>query len=220
MRMYAAVATNINSSRRSEAGRCVLILCTFLMTLIGCTQQSATSGHLTHVRGQLLDSGGRPVSQYVMKLEPTSSSLKSFSAVTDYSGDFEFADVPKGTYIVYPANRPRETGKTVQVQGGAMQSIGKIDFGGPVPVDLNTAAAPVINEQARQTINSEAARTINPDAAKTINADAARTINPAAARTINPDAARVLNPERAKILTSEQAQKLTVQQAQEPIERK
>jgi hypothetical protein len=223
MQMFAAAVINIRRLRfhlRSHALSLVGVL-----ILFGCAHQGAPAGHLSHLRGQLLDSGGRPVSQYAMRLEPTSASLPSFSSVTDYSGYFEFADVPKGTYIAYPANRPSATGKTIHVEGRPTEFIGKVDFGSSIAVDLNAAAAPVINDQARQTINPEAARTINADAAKTINPDAARminpaaarTINPEAARTINPDAARVLNPERAKILTSEQAQRLTVQQAQEPI---
>lgn len=224
MQMFVGRAINIKRLRTISRVSFAPPLASVLIMLFGCSQQSTNSGHLTHLRGQLLDSGGRPVSQYVMKLDPISTSLPAFSAVTDYSGDFEFARVPKGTYIVYPANRPRERGKTVHVQGGTTQDVGTVDFGGSVSVDVNPAAAPVINEQARQSINPEAARTINPEAARTINADAARMINPAAARTINseaaktinPNAARVLNPERARTLTSEQAQKLTVQQAQEP----
>jgi len=221
MRTFAVVA--IRFAIRSGSVRLLLIVAG-IAVLFGCNSPMSHSGHLTHVRGQLLDRGGRAVSQYAMKLEPTDRSLPAFSAVTDYSGYFEFADVPRGTYIVYPANRPRETAKTVSVQGDTTQFIGKVDFGESIPVDLNAAAAPVINEQAKQTINPDAARTINPEAAKTINPDAARVINPAAARTINseaaktinPDAARVLNPERAKTLTPEQAGKLTAQQAQEP----
>jgi hypothetical protein len=224
MQTFAVVATKFASCSGFVR---LLLLATGTVGLFGCNGPMSRPIHLTHVRGQLLDNGGRPVSQYAMKLEPTDRSLPAFSAVTDYSGYFEFADVPRGTYIVYPANRPHETVKNVQVQGGTTQFIGTVDFGGSIPLDLNAAAAPVINEQAKQTINPEAARTINPEAAKTINPAAARVINPAAARTINseaaktinPDAARVLNPERAKILTPEEAGKLTVQQAQEPPSR-
>src|SRR5215831_18874510 len=87
----------------------------------GCTEKAAPPGHLAHVWGQLLDSGGRPVSQYPMKLEPVDGSSPKFSAVTNYSGDFEFADVPKGTYRVYPANRPRDLSKIVEVRGSASE---------------------------------------------------------------------------------------------------
>ena len=155
-----------------------------------------------------------------MKLEPVDGSSPRFSAVTNYSGDFEFADVPKGTYRVYPANRPRDLSKIVEVRGSASEFLGKILFGEAINVDLNAAASPVINDQAKQTINPEAARTINPEAAKTINPDAARVINPAAARAINPDAARVLNPERAKVLTPDQARTITIEQAREPLQAK
>jgi hypothetical protein len=155
-----------------------------------------------------------------MRLESVDGSSPGFSAVTNYSGDFEFADVPKGTYRVYAANRPRELSKTIEVRGNPNEFAGQILFGESINVDVNAAAAPVINDQAKQTINSEAARTINPDAARTINPDAARVINPVAARAINPDAARVLNPERAKRLTAEQARTITVQQAQEPFHAK
>jgi len=228
MQMFVGLVTNTKSIPTAKSLFYTGWLATLLIGLCGCTEQTAPPWHPTHVRGQLLDSGGRPVSQYVMKLEPLEGPLRTFSAITDYSGNFEFSDVPKGTYRVYPANRPRDIGKTIQVQGNATEFIGKVEFGGSFAVEVNAEAAPVINDQAKQTINPEAARTINPEAAKTINADAARTINPAAARTINseaaktinPEAARVLNPERAKILTQQQAQTLTVRQAQEPPQQK
>ena len=211
-----------HATSTSNSVRFTIVLGSFiLVTGFGCTHQNAASpGHLTHLWGQLLDSGGRPVSQYPMKLEPVGGSSPGFSAVTNYGGDFEFADVPKGTYRVYAANRPRELSKVVEVRGSPTEFAGQILFGESINVDLNAAAAPVINDQAKQTINSDAARTINPDAARTINPDAARVINPAAARAINPAAARVLNPERAKVLTPEQARTITVEQAQEPVRAK
>jgi hypothetical protein len=225
MQMCADLAINTERNRTTDSLFHLFMLFSLLAGLCGCTEHPATSGHLTHVRGQLLDSGGRPVTQYPMKLEPLDGSSRPFSAVTDYSGNFEFADVPTGAYRVYPANRDRSLGQTIRVQGQPTEFVGKVEFGGSTTVELNAAAAPVINDQAKQTINPEAARTINAEAARTINADAARTINPAAARTINseaaryinPDAARVLNPERAKILTRQEAQALTVQQAREPV---
>jgi hypothetical protein len=221
MQTSAGLATNTRVLRILNVTLRVYALLALIAGSWGCAQPNAApAGHLTHVWGQLLDSGGRPVSQYPMKLEPVAASLPSFSAVTNYSGDFEFADVPKGRYRVYPANRPSELGRIVKVGEGASEFIDKIPFGESVKVDLNAAAAPVINDQARQTINPEAARTINAEAAKTINPDAARVINPAAARMINPDAARVLNAERAKVLTPEQAQSITVQQAQQPLQQK
>jgi hypothetical protein len=219
MQMYADLAINTKRNAAMNPILHIVVLFSLLAGLCGCTGRKPTSGHLTHVRGQLLDSGGRPVSQYPMKLEATDGSSRTFSAVTNYSGDFEFADVPKGTYRVYVANRDRGLGQTIQVQDQPTEFVGKVEFGASTTVELNAAAAPVINDQAKQTINPEAARTINAEAARTINPDAARMINPAAARYINPDAARVLNPERAKILTPQEAQTLTVQQAREPLKR-
>ena len=227
MPMFAELAISTNLIRKVRVLLPRLLMLGVVGWISGCSRPNITeipSGHLTHVRGQLLDSGGRPVSQYPMKLEPIEASSQTFSAVTDYSGNFEFADVPKGTYTAYPANRPRASGTTIRVLGKATETIGQINFGGTIAVDFNAAAATVINERAKQTINPEAARTINAEAAKTINPDAARMINPAAARTINSDAAktinpaaaRVLNPERARILTEQQAQTLTVEQAKEP----
>lgn len=227
MRMCADLAITTNFVRKAMLFLPMLVLLSIAVSISGCSKPHQIAGpprHLTHIYGQLLDSGGRPVAQYPMKLDPVEASSQSFSAVTDYSGVFEFADVPKGTYIVHPVNRAAEGGKTIRIQGESTESIGQIEFRGNIAVDLNTAAAPVINDQAKQTINPEAARTINPDAAKTINPGAARMINPAAARTINsaaarsinPAAARVLNPERAKTLTEQQAKELTVERAKEP----
>ena len=96
MQMYAELAINTKGNAAMNSFLQAVFLFSLLARLCGCTERPPTSGHLTHVRGQLLDSGGRPVSQYPMKLEVTDGSSRIFSAVTNYSGDFEFADVPTG----------------------------------------------------------------------------------------------------------------------------
>jgi len=96
MQMCADLAINTKRNAAMNPILRIVVLFSLLAGLCGCTGRKPTLGHLTHVRGQLLDSGGRPVSQYPMKLEATDGSSRIFSAVTNYSGDFEFADVPTG----------------------------------------------------------------------------------------------------------------------------
>jgi hypothetical protein len=178
------------------------------------------------IEGQLVDQRGRPVSQYAVRCESVDNlSVQSTVAFTDFSGNFQFLNLPPGKYNVYPMNETADQSQIVEVTGGAKKNIGTVALHQEIKVELNKDAAKTINQDAAKTINpdaaktinTEAAKTINPEAAKTINPEAAKTINPEAAKTINPEAAKVLNPQRAMYLTREQARTLTVEEARKPI---
>jgi hypothetical protein len=191
------------------------------------------------VEGQLVDQGGRPVSQYAVKIEGVNNGTVSSVAFTDFSGNFQFLNLPAGQYRIYPLNEAADQGRVIEVHGGK-QDIGLLKLRREIKVELNKDAAKTIdpkvaqainpdaaqtlNPEAAKTINIEAAKMINPEAAKTINWEAAQTINPKAAKTINPDAAytinpaaaKVLNPQRAMTLTKEEAKTITPEEASKP----
>ena len=192
------------------------------------------------VEGQLVDQAGRPVSQQAVKLEALDNPAVSAIAFTDFSGYFQFLNLPAGKYRCHALADPPEQGWVVDVTKGQHQNIGTITLRREIKVNLNKEAAKTINPGAAKVINPEAAKTLNAEAAKTISTEAAKTINPAAARTINPQAAetinpaaartinaeaaktinpaaaRVLNPERAKVLTKERAKTISPAEAKKP----
>jgi hypothetical protein len=172
----------------------------------------------TVIEGQLVDQRGRPVSQYAVRCESLDNlSGRSTVAFTDFSGNFQFLNLPPGKYKIYPMNETADQSQIVEVTSGAEKNIGTVALHREIKVELNKDAAQTINQDAAKTINPDAAKTINPEAAKTINPEAAKTINPEAAKTINPEAAKVLNPQRAMYLTREQARTLTVEDARKPL---
>jgi hypothetical protein len=162
----------------------------------------------TGVQGQLIDRGGRPVSQFAIKIEGVENSSFSSVAVTDFSGAFQFFDVPSGKYKLYALKDSGKEVRLIDVRSGELQNIGTISLQWDQKVTLNKDAATNISPDAAKSINPDAAQTLNPEAARTINVEAAKMINPEAARTINSEAAKAINPEAAKTINSEAAKTL------------
>src|SRR5262249_33283204 len=114
------------------------------------------------IQGQLVDKQGRPVSQYPVRLEKidepkTKTKTKTYSAVTDFSGTYQFINLPPGRYIAYPNFQSRASGVTIEVKEQELQLI--------EPLKLEQKLSIQLNPKAANTINAEAARTINPEAA-------------------------------------------------------
>jgi protocatechuate 3,4-dioxygenase beta subunit len=146
------------------------------------------------IQGQLVDKQGRPVSQYPIRLEKIDEpKTKTYSAVTDFSGTYQFINLPPGRYIAYPNYQPRASGVTIDLKEQALRLIEPLKLDEKLSIKLN------------------------PKAAQTINPEAAGTINPEAARTINPEAAKVLDPGRARVLTGEEAHKISPLEASKPL---
>jgi hypothetical protein len=173
----------------------------------GCSSGNTVSNTRIEnvVEGQLVDMNGRPVSQYGVKIVRVDDPAKAFIAITDFSGHFEFLDLPTGKYNLYPVKQTAAQGRAVDVQG-ERQNVGTLTVPMAVKVELDKDAAKTINPEAEKAINQDAAQTLNPEAAKTLNAAAAKTLNPEAARTISREAAQEINPGAAKTINPEAAQ--------------
>jgi len=220
----------------------VIILTFFLAAgCVGKTTSGFTGKSRTVVQGQVVDRNGRPVSQSAVQIKAVDSTGVSSVGFTDFSGTFQFFDLPAGKYRVNLLESPETQAKVIELNGNAVEEVGLISLQREVKVELNKEAAPYINPEAAKSINPDAAETLNPEAAKTINweaakvinpaaaktinSEAAKTINPAAAKTINPEAAEALNPAaakvldpgRAKILTKTQAWNITPEEARKPV---
>jgi len=174
----------------------------------GFIQNNLQAAEMKVLEGQLLDQGGRPASQYPIKLDGVAQLAgKTYIAVTDFSGRFQFFNLAPGEYVVYPVRQPER--RTIELIKGETLNIEPLRLDKTISINLNPEAA--------MTINTEAAMSINPEAAMTINPEAAMTINPEAAMTINPEAAKVLIPDLAKILTEEEARTISPLEASKPL---
>lgn len=230
---------NTNCSDRQKV--LLLFLLAALLANSGFSSCSTATPSISNmIKGQLVDQNGRPVSQYAVKCEGVDQNGGwSGIAFTDFSGSFQFLNVPPGRYKVLPLNQVSDQSQVFQVRNNT-QDIGTIKLNREIKVELNKDAARVISEETAKAINPDAAKTLNPEAAKTINVEAAKminpqaaqtinwqaaqtinpeaakTINPEAAKTINPAAARVLNADRARFLTKEEALTISVEKAKQP----
>jgi hypothetical protein len=195
----------------------LLIICGIIL-LPGSFLKNLHAAARRIIVGQLIDINGRPISQYpvtfvgIEKLQG-----KTYHGVTDFSGTFQFYNLPGGKYKIAPINQPSIDWKEVFIKGKGIQKIAPFKFPVEFSVDFNDAVKRVINPEAAKVINPEAAKVINPEAAKVINPEAAKNLNPSAAKSINPEAAKVLNPDRAKVLTEKQAKFLSPEEAAKPI---
>jgi len=226
-----------------SSGFTISQLAHFLVAIIGlagalsCNSSPSVRASGSTIQGQVLDARGRPASQYPVKIEQAEGSPETAVAFTDFTGTFQFVNLPPGKYKLYPLNRGGNEPLVVELGSDEVKIVGALILPQEIKVELNKEAALTINADAAKTINPDAALTLNPEAAKTLNGEAAKTINPEAARTINKeaaatinaeaarlinpeaasvinrDAARVLNPQRALVLTKDEAMRLTPAEA-------
>lgn len=184
------------------------------------------------VQGELLDRSGKRPIKYTVKLDGVGANAgKDYSADTDYSGTFQFINVPPGDYVIHTLDQPSGTGRTIRITEQKFQSIPSIRWNASavniqeIMQQYNPAAYAAMrrrNRNALEYINIEAAKTINPAAAAVIDCKVARVINPEAARVLsasgatclkNVMAAKVLIPEKASTLTKDSARRLTPESA-------